>query len=544
VRSSTSLRGLLSALALVPAVVVAACSAPSKGALVLAISTDMQAPKDINVVSVYITTNGVPKFNYLGRVLPDGTVSLPSTLALVEPDTQGAPVRIRVIAFQTQANGDANARVLRDVLTTVPHQRTALLRLPLDFIDDGSGTGTIQAENVPEGPGSVADGISQFDAAMIQSKCDFDNLKQTSINGVCTGAAVDSSNLQPYADSEVFGDAGLTAIGAPQSCFDVTTCFAGATTVTGLGTQQCSFPLPSGADVANLNVALVGATGACTTPTQCYVPLPNDPAEGWTITGNMVVLAPGVCAKVNAKAGTPASVATATGTCPAYAGSQPVCEPGELGATPDAGEPDTSVPGCDGDYIITCQPNPTCGNNTGGQALLTVTGDGGVVSPPSSDDSGAVSSIPAQVDPTTCVATISVQVSVPSGCNPSYTSTFDLRTGVNSGIPCTNPDLDGGCAMGTLSCTVVRGTLDAGSTPVIGSDASAPTVDATAAPVDSPSCGPGEQNCGGGCISTVSNPANCGMCGRACAATETCLQSQCVPAQGPDATVPSDATLD
>ena len=64
----------------------AACSAPSKGALILAISTDMQAPKDIDVVSLYIVTNGVVKFDYMGRVLPDGTVSLPSTLALVEPE--------------------------------------------------------------------------------------------------------------------------------------------------------------------------------------------------------------------------------------------------------------------------------------------------------------------------------------------------------------------------------------------------------------------------------------------------------------------------
>src|SRR5580698_6419315 len=96
---------------------IGGCSAPSKGALILAISTDMQAPKDIDVVSVYITTNGTPKFDYLGRVLPDGTVSLPSTLAIVEPDAPDAQVRIRVIAFQTQSSGDANARVLRDVLT-------------------------------------------------------------------------------------------------------------------------------------------------------------------------------------------------------------------------------------------------------------------------------------------------------------------------------------------------------------------------------------------------------------------------------------------
>src|SRR5258708_10083298 len=101
---------------------MASCSAPSKGALVLAISTDMQAPKDVNVVSVFITSSSVVKFDYLGRVLPDGTVALPATLAIVEPDDPTAELRIRVTAFQNQT-----ARVLRDVQTTVPHQRTALL---------------------------------------------------------------------------------------------------------------------------------------------------------------------------------------------------------------------------------------------------------------------------------------------------------------------------------------------------------------------------------------------------------------------------------
>ncbi len=96
-----------------------ACSAPSKGGLMLAISTDMQTPKDVNVVSVFISTNGTPKLDYLGRVLPDGTVALPATIAVVEPDSPNAEVRIRVIGFQEQ-----KARVLRDVLTTVPHEKS------------------------------------------------------------------------------------------------------------------------------------------------------------------------------------------------------------------------------------------------------------------------------------------------------------------------------------------------------------------------------------------------------------------------------------
>src|SRR5580700_11605132 len=123
----------------------ASCSAPGKGALMLAISTDMQTPKDLDVVSVFVESGGVVKFDYLGRVLPDGTLTLPSTLAIVQPENPNAQVHIRVTAFQTQGTQE-NARVLRDVLTTVPTAGTALLRLPLDFLDDGSGQGTLPAQ--------------------------------------------------------------------------------------------------------------------------------------------------------------------------------------------------------------------------------------------------------------------------------------------------------------------------------------------------------------------------------------------------------------
>jgi hypothetical protein len=321
----------------------AACSTPSKGGLVLAISTDMQAPKDVDVISVYITTNGVPKFNYLGRVLPDGTVALPSTLAIVEPDSQSAQVRIRVIAFQTQAGGGANARVLRDVLTTVPHQAIGLLRVPLNFLDDGSGRGTLSPMYTPgdEPDGGkthvldVPEGLTQFDPDSIQSSCDWAGSQQTSINGMCTSATVDSSTLPPYADAEVYGDAGLVSSQTPASCLDVASCFANATPVTNLDSGACTFALPAGADPSTLNVALVSpATGTCLA-SGCYLPIPNDPTEGWTVQNQLVQLLPGVCAKIASGA----TLATAQG-CLAEPLSQPVCQPGEVGASPDAGSPE------------------------------------------------------------------------------------------------------------------------------------------------------------------------------------------------------------
>ncbi len=44
-----------------------------------------------------------------------------------------------------------------------------------------------------------------------------------------------------------------------------------------------------------------------------------------------------------------------------------------------------------------------------------------------------------------------------------------------------------------------------------------------------PTCKTGERICGEGCVDTMTNTAHCGMCDRACAATETCTAGACRP---------------
>jgi formylglycine-generating enzyme len=420
-----------------------ACSAPGKGALILAISTDMQAPKDIDVVSVYITTNGAPKFDYLGRVLPDGPVSLPSTLAIVEPDQQGAQVRIRVIAFQTQASGSANARVLRDVVTTVPHQRTALLRVPLDFLDDGSGTGQLQAQYVPS-PNGAPEGDTAFDPTKIASRCDFTK-GLTSINGVCASDTVDSSTLPAYEMSEVYGDGGLQANGAPTSCFEVASCFSGATPVMSLDAQTCSFPLPEGASPSTLNLALVTqSTGACLAPGQCYVPLENDPTEGWALSGSSVEMIPGICAVLM----NGVELYRATGPCAPLTPSEPVCEPTGAGAVADAAVSDAAAPDAtasdasltDGGGTNPCPTNWTlCGstcvdertdNSYCGSCKTTCTADqvcqaGACVVPPSCSPTDAGTTSCGAVSESCCA---SEQVA-----GGTYDRTYDLGAGPDGG---------------------------------------------------------------------------------------------------------------
>ena len=133
---SRAVGGWLLAGGLLATSVVGAC-AEKKGALMLAITTDMKAPKDLNAVAVSITTNGLVKASFIGRVTPQGEIVFPGTLAIIEPDDKNATIRIRVMAFQNQ-----KPRVIRDVRTTAPpDHRTSLLRVPLNFINDGKVAG-------------------------------------------------------------------------------------------------------------------------------------------------------------------------------------------------------------------------------------------------------------------------------------------------------------------------------------------------------------------------------------------------------------------
>jgi hypothetical protein len=339
-----------------------ACSAPSKGGLVLSITTDMQAPKDIDVVSLYITSNGAPKFDYLGRVLPDGTVELPATLAIVEPDTPGAQIRVRVTAFKSQPDGSAKARVLRDVVTTVPHQRVGLLRVPLSFLDDGSAQGTLPSTLTPGQRTGVPDGDTTYDPTTpissapgyLTTTCDFTSGK-TSVNGACVDSSVDSSTLPAYDGSLVFGDGGPLATGEPASCFDVAACFGGATPVAGLDTTHCTFT--TSVPAAQLDLALLTAsTGACTAAGQCYVPLQNDPSEGWTMSNGTVTLPAGVCTKITQGARLVQGVG---GRCGSLTPTEPICQPAT--AVPDASTADVGVrdAGCTTDAGV---PASLCGS--------------------------------------------------------------------------------------------------------------------------------------------------------------------------------------
>jgi hypothetical protein len=333
----------------------------------------MKAPKDVNAVSVTISTNGAVKHSFIGRVTPQGQVLLPATLAIVEPDDASASIRIRVMAFQ-----DRKPRVLRDVRTTVPSKgRTALLRIPLNFVNDGStksaplpdgvlpdpvpGTGgtTSGGGNLPSTSSSGGD----FDfLSSFQPDCpDFEN--QTWIDGACKDNYVDSSALPDF-DADLVGNSAN-----PGSCFDVAKCFGSASlvgdttpvpradagTVDGsdggavvdggaasppsgvtLDRSTCTLQL-NGADPARLNLAIVTPdTGECVRPNECYVPIDRG-SSGWEDVNGKVQLPSFVCTLLGSKG---LRLATSTGACAAKEEKNAICAAaGGVGVDPGTSAP-------------------------------------------------------------------------------------------------------------------------------------------------------------------------------------------------------------
>jgi hypothetical protein len=235
-----------------------ACSEtqPVKGQLVLALNTDLALPKDIDTVRIQVRANGADRFD---RSYPFGPNEnkIPATLTLVAGEDPKQPVEVRVLAFR-----QGEIRTLSKTITTIPEERTAMLRVPIQWFCYR------QAE---------AGGEDEF-----RSTCEVDNGPDSAcIGGTCVDANVDSAMLPPFEPEVVFGG-GESAADPKAECFPTETCFDAGIDVT--PDENCEVEVPeSSAD--RLNFAVVTAmAGICSGVTgACYVPLDRT-AElgGWS----------------------------------------------------------------------------------------------------------------------------------------------------------------------------------------------------------------------------------------------------------------------
>lgn len=200
----------------------------------LAMSTDLEVPKDVGAVGINIETNGNPIYSSVTEVVDvngRNIVRLPATFAIKAPKDGTARARIRIVAYKKEGKLPL---VLRQAISQVPPSRIALLRMPLEFVNLLPGT-TVEGTTTVASRGlkllanpRCADLVDGYPSATcIDDGCGGD---ETLDRGVCVKAEVDVASLPEFTEAAVFGEPAVTgpdAGGAGGRCFDVLSC-AGA----------------------------------------------------------------------------------------------------------------------------------------------------------------------------------------------------------------------------------------------------------------------------------------------------------------------------
>jgi hypothetical protein len=304
--------------------VFAGCKAKkAPGELVVAIDTDLTPGVDFDELQVEVVapagTSSFPPIKEFGQ--RSQPYSFPMTFALVSNGDPSTKVQIRVAAGLSTIPGGHSAvgmpLLLREVTTTIPDDRVALLRVHLEWLC----VGYAKQNPAPD--------------TYVEGNCPVDGL--TCVAGECVDFKLESSTFPDYDEALVFG--GGHAGAGDGTCFDTLGCFAGAVATT--PDPSCTIPMPSG-ERSKVNVGLVSARcegGVCPYEgDRCVVPLDTASPGGWTEIGGRIHLPPAACRKTS---GVLVSTSCATKTA-----GVPTCGPWSEILTP-AGTFTTGVPAVD-----------------------------------------------------------------------------------------------------------------------------------------------------------------------------------------------------
>lgn len=281
-----------------------------RGELVLYLQTDLSIPKDVSSIRVEVLQSGRTQFaqSYLIGAAP--LLEMPAALSIVAGDDPAEPVSIRILARRVAKGADADdgvPRVLREIITTVPPDRSALLPVTLQWLCADEKSLVVSGDEV-------------------STACDED---ETCIAGRCEPQTIDSSQLRDL-------DVRVTEGTAPDSgCFDVLTCL-GAAAPSLVDVESCTVTGPAGPQ-SRWNVALrlpLDSGGTCD-ETHCFVPL-NEGADGWSRGSDGTVELPAAVCE-----GATPLVVVASAECPSKTELMPVCGAATRFDSAVPGTPDT-----------------------------------------------------------------------------------------------------------------------------------------------------------------------------------------------------------
>ncbi len=286
-----------------------ACSSeppPASAGLMLVVDTDLAPGKDFDRLQIEVkppagNVEYSKVFSEFGQ--PGLPLSFPTTLAVVDRNRGAESITFRISIGKSGLENSPVGKplVLREIVTEMPTDRVALLRVHLEWMCIGTaGAKPDYVEGLcPEGG--------------------------TCLGGRCQDWTIDSKSLPTYDERSVFGGGSSRGEGA---CFDTSACFASG--VTEATDSNCTVARPVGNDV---NVALAvpdGAGGICSGGA-CLVVLEPNSSYGWIGNGDRLELPTAACDLIAKKSAIGVVITTA---CPSKASSLPTCGPWSAIKTP------------------------------------------------------------------------------------------------------------------------------------------------------------------------------------------------------------------
>jgi hypothetical protein len=289
------------------------------GQLMLAFDSDMAIPKDVNMARL---RGDVGSYNrstdfYIGP----GQNRLPATFGVLSEE--GAPTAVK---FTLGAGRDYPARTIGVAETTIPTNRVALLRLPIQWLCTLRGHGEDPDEN---------DNYTVF-----VSDCAED---ETCNAGRCEKAQIPEEELPDYRPEDVFG--GGLGDDVSGTCFDAQEAFGkprGVNVDSQIDLETCRVPLLGDASNVNFALRVSDGDGVCVAADLCLITLNLSERTGWFETdADGVAIADGgfaqlptiICDELQREAGRVLDVYQTIGT-PAKIPAIPVCGPYSVPSCP------------------------------------------------------------------------------------------------------------------------------------------------------------------------------------------------------------------
>jgi hypothetical protein len=267
---------LLRALAAAGGLCLLGCGgeASRKGEIVLAVSTDMAIDADLDRVDVIVERENGKIFTQTVDLYPEKSgLFTPGTYAIVAGERDRETIKVSLVARR-----DEETRLVRELVTTLPTSRVAMVPMPLQWLCEGSAT--------TKGDHSEC----YADAKDSDETCNL---------GRCASSEVDSGELEELDPKQLYGGYDTAEQAAANgACFDVVRCFDGSEPVEDLDLDECSFERPSGAKELNVGLVVSGDGHCNETSGTCYIALERSKAYGWREEEGSIRLPPGVCDRV------------------------------------------------------------------------------------------------------------------------------------------------------------------------------------------------------------------------------------------------------